>query len=274
MTLDNYEVYVGPINAPVTSMMRWATHQGRDSLDLLAETNGSLRWLFHRWSQLRCRHEPSGGAEAGAPQDNEYELARRIVCEAGARLEAVDDLASMLARLGRAERAEQVWRSTDGVRSVLFWMDGASHSVAGGDPKTVEQVDDSVHYLEERWGADVRAEVSLADELTAELEGERSSLGRARHLRARSPFHSKGRGPWYRRLRGGGVVDAISGSRPSADAPTDGRERGRTSPEDRSPPSPSSSPPVAPGAARAEVAAERREHRREVSSRRPEGRGR
>src|SRR5579871_3574789 len=39
MTLDNYEVYVGPINAPVTSMMRWATHQGRDSLDLLAETN-------------------------------------------------------------------------------------------------------------------------------------------------------------------------------------------------------------------------------------------
>jgi hypothetical protein len=204
VTLDRYEVYSGPMLSPAASMARWVRSRGRDSIDLLADTDESLRRLFRRFGDLGTR-QVRRTQTAGIGWREWSTVGRVILRTSKHRLDALDDVATVLARLGRVESAEEAWRSTDGVRSFLLWIDAAT-GVTTTDASRAESLRDAVDYLEERWGDEVRADPCLADRLAGELGAERSSLTRARRLQASSSVALDGRVRRYRRLPGVALV--------------------------------------------------------------------
>ncbi len=202
----------------------------RDSLDLLVETSADLQPLFDRWERASGAERGAGGhrdLNAGAlarraaalrhkhkrASGDPTALGGRILSTAAARLLAADDVAAVLAETGHPERAEEVWRSTDGVRTLLLWAEEAARGLGSGDPEATERFRDSVGCLLERWRDDVAASSSWASRLARELGDARSSLARASGLRAAAPVEPLQPDPSYRQVAGAAWVHALSQER-------------------------------------------------------------
>ena len=179
---------------------RHGTRKSGDALDLFGDENEVLRQLFAKWDTTTPQR--SQGSQAVTMKWDHGTIGKLILEHAAVRLAAVEDLARVLADIGRTDDASAMEEEGQAIRPVLDQMYESSRGVQPISVSITPEFVDAVGQLQELLRPKLGGgrEDRTLSELAAALSSERTRLHGDKFIREHAPAHPGPKRRWYDRI--------------------------------------------------------------------------